>query len=265
MTNYDRRLFRRRKLRHLEAAKLPPKLRELKNRGKLLQILNVILIYSENGIPHQKLAEIVKIDRKTLRKYTKWLTEKELIRREGKHGNYFPTSKSKGGTYASADTLCRQFVKMAFDWNDYWQGQATSSIPQVLKEVTSQYIKPRQKTVTDDMNLERILFDFSNTIGGFITYILIQSMNSSIKIEKHVHDLEEESLVKQKWIGDVMSVLSEYLLNIFIEQTWYHPTNFPPDQRKYTYFGDLTSSFFLVYPDLYKKLEILMQKLSETS
>src|SRR5688500_8375349 len=105
MISYDKRLFRRRRLRHLEA-ELPPKLRELKNKGKLLNILNVILIYSENGISHQKLAEIFEIDRKSLRKYTKWLTEKELIRREGKHGNYFPTSKSKGGTYASADTLC---------------------------------------------------------------------------------------------------------------------------------------------------------------
>jgi hypothetical protein len=263
MTNYDKSLFRRRRLRQLEAAEIPSKLRELKKRGKLLKILNVILIYPEIGISHQKLAEIVKIDRKSLRKYTKWLIEKGLIRREGKHGNYFPTSKSKGGTYASADTLCRQFVKMVFDWDDYWQGQATS-IPQALKEVTSQYISPRQKTVAGDINLERILFDFSNTIGGFITYILIQLVNPSIKIEKHVHDLEEESLVKQKWVGDVMSVLSEHLLNIFIEQTWYHPTNFPQDPRKYTYFGDLTSSFFLAYPELYKKLEILMRKLPES-
>lgn len=263
MINYDERLFRRRRLRHLEA-ELPPNLRELKNTRKLLHTLNVILIYSENGISHQKLAEKVKVDRKSLRKYTKWLTERGLIRREGKRGNYFPTSKPIRGINASADILCRRFLEMAFDWDDYWQVQ-TISIPQVLKEVTSQYIRPRPKTVADDINLERILFDFSNTIGGFITYILIQTMNISNKLDKYTHDLEEKSLIERKWIGDVMSILSEHLLSIFFEQTWYHPTNFPPDPRKYTYVGDLTSSFSLAYPDLYKKLEILMQKLPEAS
>lgn len=263
MINYNERLFRRRRLRHLEA-ELPPKLRELKNRGKLIRILNVILIQPENGISHQKLAATVKIDRKSLRKYTGWLTEKGLIRRVGRRGNYFPTSKSESGSYTSADTLCRQFVGMAFAWDDNWQGQATSE-PQVLKEVTSQYIRPRQKAVADDMNLERILFDFSNTIGGFMTYILIQSVKLSNKLEKHVHDLEEVSLIKRKWIGDVMSVLSEYLPNAFFEQTWYHPTNFPPDPRKYTYIYDLTTSFSLAYPDLYEKLEALMRNLPEAA
>ena len=263
MINYDEKIFRRRKLRELNV-ELPPKLSELKNRAKLLHIMNVILIYTENGISHQKLAEKVKFDRKSLRKYTKLLTEKGLIRREGRRGNYFPTSKPKRGTPASVDNLCRRFLEMAFHWNEYWQEQDTSE-PEILKEVTSQYIGPREKTVEDDINLERILFDFSNTIGGFITYILILSIDLSKKLDKYTHDLEEKSLIEQKWIGDVMSVLSEHLLGIFFEQTWYHPTHFPPDPRKYTYFGDLTTSFSLAYPGLYNKLEDLIRKLPEAS
>lgn len=170
MINYDVRLFRRRQLRHLEA-ELPPKLRELKNRAKLLQVLNVILTYQEDGISHQKLAKKVKLNRKSLGKYTKELIGEGLVRREGSHENYFPTSKPKRGTPESVDNLCRRFLEMAFHWDEYWQEQDTSE-PEVLKEVTSQYIRPRKKTMEDDIKLERILFDFSNTIGGLITYIL---------------------------------------------------------------------------------------------
>lgn len=88
-------------------------------------------------------------------------------------------------------------------------------------------------------------------------------MNPSNKMEQHVQDPKEEDLVKRKWLSDIMSILLEYLLNIFIEQTSFHPTHFPPNPRKYTYIGDLTPSFYLAYPDLYGKLEILMRKLPE--
>jgi len=265
MINYNSKLFRRRRLRHLESP--PPTLRELKNRKRLPPILNVILIYAENGISHQKLAEIVKINRKSLRKYTKWLTEKGLIRREGKRGNYFPTSKSKGGTYASAGTLCKQFLDMEFASILYRPGHTIPiSIPEDLKEVASQYIRPRRITEEADyITMERILFDFSNIIGGFITYILIQSMNPSIKIEEHAQDQEEEDLVRGKWVGDVMSDLSEQLVNILVQQTWHYPTHFPSNPRKYTYFDDLTSSFSMAYPDLYEKLVDLMRRLPEAA
>lgn len=168
----------------------------------------MILTYGERGISHKILAENVEIDRKVLRKYTKKLIEAHLVRREGKNGKYFPTNVSKSWIYVSADILCKRFRDMAFPSlrkeEEYLStpiGQRKFSYdkPEPLKEVLSEYIVPRKLTEKiDEIDLERILFDFSNTIGGFITYALIQSLSLSPEITERSDDFEEKGFLAQK-------------------------------------------------------------------
>ena len=58
------------------------------------RLLEKILIYSDNnGISHKNLANILGMDRKTLRKYIKPLIEKNLVLREtSRQGKYYPST-----------------------------------------------------------------------------------------------------------------------------------------------------------------------------
>jgi hypothetical protein len=224
LIDYSARIFRKRRLRQFEG-QLPDKPQELKYRERLRRILKVILTYGETGISHKILAESIKLDRKSLRKYTKKLVEIRLIRREGKNGKYFPTNVSKSWIYISADILGKRFRDMAFPSikkeEEYFsipigQREFRYEEPEPLKEVTSEYIIPRHPTEkTDEIDLERILFDFSNTIGGFVTFVLIQALNLSPGITERSEDFEEKGLLAQKWIADILSIMSEDLIYVF--------------------------------------------------
>lgn len=273
MINYDARLFRRRKIKHFEA-EFPDRLIELRNRGKLLRILNMILRFDEKGISHQKLADEYKLDRKTLRKYTKWLIERGLIVRDGKSGKYFAASMLKTGINMSADAICRNFLEITFDSIKKEERffslpieQRLSSLKDLefgpLKEIQSKYIRPRAITEKpDEIDLERILFDFSNIIGGFVTYILIQSLNMSNEISKDGEDFEEKGLLIQKWVADVVSVLSEELLSLFEKYTAFHYSH-SVAQANNTTINHLILAYSNTYSGLFKKLKNIMKKVHQ--
>lgn len=272
MIDYDVMLFSRRRAKHLEA-EYHATLRELKNKGKLLQVFNVILNYGKSGITHKNLAERVELDRKPLRKYTMWLMEKGLIRRESHHGKYFPVSIPKERIYMSADILWEQFRDLSFPsakrLGNFFSIPVAQRVytlkdlhPEPLAEVNSEYIVPR--TITDKpdkIDLERVLIDFSNTIGGFITYLLIQSMNPANVFTEHSEDHEEKGILIRKWINDVLSDLSDEILDLFMMHTELHDSRSP--RANYSQHHDLILAFSDVYPGLYQELECILQKLPE--
>lgn len=132
-----------------------------------------------------------------------------------------------------------------------------------MKEVISEYILPRKPTDSiDGIDLERILFDFSNTIGGFITYVLITSLNLSPKITERSEDFEEKGLLAQKWIADVLSVLSEDLIYIFEAYTSLHISR-SLNTTNSSLTSDLNSAFPNVYPSLHEEFEIIMEQLPQ--
>jgi predicted transcriptional regulator len=165
---------------------------------KRLEIMNVILSHDKEGIHHNRLAKIIGMDRKNLRPHITRLVSKGLIIREsGKHGKYFPATKSHRGTIMNADILVESFKERFLQYDED------------LFVLESPYFK---RDNYDEFELEDALFNFSNIIGGFITYILIQSMNPANKITDHTKDNIEKNLLAESWVEDIISLIQPYLL-----------------------------------------------------
>jgi predicted transcriptional regulator len=178
-------------------------------RKKEHEIMKVVLSH-DNGISHQTLAKIVRLDRKNLRPYMKRLKSKNLVTREsGKQGKYYPTTKAHRGISISADLLSDFFVSRI-----------------LLNErfiVDSPYFKEKITDDDDYSELENALFNFSNKFGGFITYILIEAMNpaNSNNIIGNTKNTDEENdLIVQSWIDDVISSMRPALLTCLKESVY---------------------------------------------
>lgn len=149
------------------------------------------------GVHHNQLAEYIGIDRKTLRRYMEPLIKMGLATREpDKHGKYFPRTKRHRGTSISAEILAESFTERFLGYNEF--------------VLDSPYF--RKGIPSDEFELEDALFNFSNVVGGWITYILIQSMNPANKLADHIKDVTENNALIQSWIGDAFSLIQPYLL-----------------------------------------------------
>ena len=271
--DYNTKIHRRKReiLASLEDTSKPV---ELKNRIMEKKILDLIERNAIGGISKVKIAKALGIDRKYLGRYLMNLQIRNLVRQEkGRQGRFFPNMHTTVDTDLSAEVFSDLFLVNILNPND---GDDD------IAEVTSPYIKPRlpYQDPNYHLNLERIIFDFSNTVGTFITYILIQSMNQVNNIATHIQDVKEKDLVIQKWISDAISELQEYLLPIFKEHIYlYIPTFNDRCKRdwitesmiKYTFqepryvfdnstITDLTSAFSNTYPDLYHTLENIRKR-----
>lgn len=193
--------FVRRKI-DLEYENLPSTSTPLEDmvRKRELKILKAVST-NESGISHQKLANIIRIDRKNLRPYMERLMGKNLVRRDsGLQGKYYPVKKADLGMSIGADILSRHFLSKILSKEE------RIFIPD------TQYFNTK---FTVSSELERFLFEFSNRVGGYITYALIHAMNPANKIAGDTKDDVEKDFNVQSWIGDVMSMIQEYLLPIF--------------------------------------------------
>ena len=163
-------------------------------------IMNALISFQDQGMHHSQIAESIGIDRKTLRPYMKLLMGMHLVTREpGRHGKYFPTTKRHRGTSISADILAESFKQRFLGYNTF--------------VLDSPYFKRR--IPNDDVKLENALFNFSNIVGGWITYILIQSMNPVNKLTNHTKDVTEKNIIVQTWIEDAISLIQPDLLFSF--------------------------------------------------
>jgi hypothetical protein len=170
-------------------------------RKKERHIVNVVLSYSDTGIPHGELAYIIRIGRKNLRPYMKRLINKRLVKRgSGKQGRYFPAIKAHRGISITADLLTKYFDERILSQEDEFI-------------IDSPYFK--KNIDYDKSELEEVLLNFSNIIGGFITYMLIQSMNAANKIADNIKDNVEKDITVEDWVEDAISLLRPSLLPFF--------------------------------------------------
>jgi DNA-binding MarR family transcriptional regulator len=173
-------------------------------RKKEQQIMEVILKH-EDGIAHGELALIVGIDRKNLTHYIKSLMDKGLVTRgNGAHGLYFPTTKARRAISLTADILANTFKSRILE-ND-------SFLPDI----------PSPNKDLGFSDLEYKILKMSNTLGGFITYALIQSMNPENKITEYSRNDEEKDIAVQAWLEDTMSIVLENILFRFKELIYNH-------------------------------------------
>jgi DNA-binding MarR family transcriptional regulator len=196
----------RRDLQNKDNLNLP---REALERKIMNRIMEILMSFQNEGMFHSQLAEYIGIDRKTLRRYMKRLIEMHLVTREpGKHGKYFPTTKRHRGTSISADILAESFKERFLDpLNEKFHDEFVLDSPHFKRLMPS-----------SEFELEDALFNFSNIVGGWITYILIQSMNPANKLTDHTKDTTEKNLIIQSWTEDAISLIQPYLLSFF---NWY--------------------------------------------
>ncbi|HJT46886.1 MAG TPA: winged helix-turn-helix domain-containing protein [Nitrososphaeraceae archaeon] len=176
----------------------PTSHRQLEVRKKKQKIVNIVRQNSKFGVSHSELADILNIDRKNLRHYTKELiNEGIIIRGEGKQGKYYPADKEHRGPVMDADILGLGAAGLVLQKNE---------IP-----LDTPFVKP----VEGDTGLQHALFEFSNKVGAIVTYLLIQAMNPENRITDDSKSSKEKDLDIRYWVDSATSSLQQFLLPIF--------------------------------------------------
>ena len=187
---YDDLYERRRRLKYGEETNF---LRQEDTRRTEDKIMEIITINRKNGIAHQELARIVRINRKNLRKHMSRLVARGwVVRRPGLQGKYYLGTKEHRETSVSAETLGEEIVARILADNDF--------------SIKSPFFR------RSEQEIENALFGFSNKVGATITYLLIQSMNPLNKISGNTKNSVERDLNVETWIDDVISSLRPALL-----------------------------------------------------
>jgi predicted transcriptional regulator len=217
------------------------------------QILDVVLKH-DDGIAHGELSQEVGLDRKNLRHYMSRLIGKGLITRgEGLHGKYYPTTKARRGISLTADILANSFVSNILDNDNF------------LIDIPSLNTNP-----TKFSELEHEVLKLSNMFGGFITYILIQSMNPENKITEGSKNPIEKDIAVQAWLENIISIFMQNIVSRFEDRVFYHlesiGCNIPPNPSDeffdkavklsdWQIVSELINCFSNLYPNLSRVLE----------
>jgi hypothetical protein len=230
------------------------------------RIMELITANRKNGIAHQELARIIRINRKNLGKYMSRLIARGLVLRgSGLQGKYYPAIKEYRETSISAEIL----------------GQVLAST--ILEEIDLKIKSPFFRRTEQEIG--NAMFVFSNKVGAIITYILIQAMNPLNKFGGNTKNLAERDLNVETWIDDVITTLRPALLQSikrhvgpYLESLDYGVVNSdglinydhdksvgafaeylyvsrPHYELSDTIISELMRAFSMVYPNLSKRFE----------
>jgi hypothetical protein len=179
------------------------------------RILQYVLA-SRSGINHGILSKKVGIDRKNLRPYVKQLQEENLIVR-GKDNKYYIRESSLGTNYLATQIFSNNFIESVLESDE------------LLFEDVMRFDSKFLFTKYQDNGLERALFEFSNKVGGLITYLIIQSLYPGKKGEKklHSHGQLYDFFLSNRWIRNYLEMILPSLPFIFKEKV-----------RDHLHFGD---------------------------
>lgn len=181
-----------------------------------MEILRAIMLHGTDGVSHGELAKIVRKDRKNLRSYTKKLINRKVIRRDkGKQGKYYVTGNHYGNTLYSAYLLGNMVSERILPDDNLSLTDEEEKTPENTGVRYTSYFRPR---FTNDSELQRVLFEFSNILGSLILYVIIQGLNpENNKIIESEENIEKDQLV-QEWVKTTLSeVMGPDLLRSFKE------------------------------------------------
>jgi hypothetical protein len=263
------------KLREARVKYLEPYATEKEN-----AILEVVRIHGiKGGILHNQLAHIADLDRKSLRKYTRHLMKDGKIRKDGIHGKYFPTEEAYKDPLLNATLFGDDFRFRLLD-----KQQDLALYNQIITDVeqekqidcttcTSLY-KPM---FTSEDGIERALFEFSNRIGAFILYALIQAMNpDNNKMSLSARGQDE---IVKKWAENSISCILPFLVKDFNDFVYWAIGQYPrgTDERvKFmnksprfvldkSIISRLLTAFGRLYPRLRYEFDKMITELPEAS
>ena len=192
----------------------------------------MVRIYSlQDGISHQNLADLLRIHRTNLTRYTDRLMEKNKIYRKNKKGKYFAIDDISKDPILNAsilaDTVRFNLLRKTDNYlilnekkeseiptNFHGQPDREGKFPYDVYDFTL-YKKLFEPHFTKNDKLEKMLFEFSNKIGSFITYLLIYSMNFNNNINSEISDKvrtgEENDAIVKKMVEEGIVKLIPFL------------------------------------------------------
>ena len=237
------------------------------------EVYGTIRVYGlTGGISHKELAAKVSLDRSNLRKYTNKLMEKGLIRRgEGLQGKYFPTEEPYKDHLFNAFTLGNDFdFNLLRKEEDIVLTDKISVAPE-YRDFTGyrRYYEPKFAK-TD--KVERLLFEISNRIGAYVSFVLIQAMNPNNYDSTVPSDEADEAA--EEWVRTAVSqILSPHLLNYFKDAIYKATNRYPIGFKAQTEYFEQSPRFRLnrdildqvlpafsdIYPLLGLELEQIMK------
>jgi hypothetical protein len=263
------------KLREARARYLEPYISEKEN-----AILEVIRVYGiKGGISHNQLAHIADLDRKSLRKYTQHMMKDGKIRRDGIHGKYFPTEEAYKDPLLNATLFGDDFRFRLLDKKQDLVLCNQIIVDSDLKKQIdcASYTSLYKPMFTRKHKLEHTIFEFSNRIGAFITYALIQAMNPDNN-KTSLSTKGQDEIVK-KWAQNSISNVLPFLVKDFNDVVYRAIDQYPHDYEEQVEFKDkrprlvldkstirrLLTVFGRLYPRISYEFGKMIMKLPEAS
>ena len=246
-------------------------------------ILNTIILAGKEGISKKDLLQIVySLDQSTVYRNTEKLEKKSLIKiiRKGQRTKYIALNNSRRNVGLGAYLLGKRFVgdysllgKEGLVLSKYVQEYPTS----IDFTTYTRFIEPKFNT---NAALEKTIFEYSNQVGAFITYLFIHAMNAENinallllqnGLRKDTQSENQMRFVTEEWIRN--SICSNVIQMLWKFSRMIKPYGYIPDilteeglkkrkhlgpyllEEKYT--TELLKAFSHIYPRLYHELETL--------
>jgi Winged helix-turn-helix DNA-binding len=239
------------------------------------EILGKIYFFALNGgISKSDLAKEVRLDVKTVWRYITRLKAKRLVKKsEGLRGKYLPTESID--PLSKADLLGDSFRRKVL-FSDKFLVSTEDRVEFPFRQcidftIYKRYFEPR---FGETDLLEKILFEFSNRIGAYVTYILMWAMspeNNDISKFEHKDELVKK-LVKNAVLRIIPAVILQFKDSVFKGISQY-PTDF---DAKVRYMNESPSyllsketvdqvkkAILHLYPRIYYELQLMTENLSK--
>jgi predicted transcriptional regulator len=268
-TDWNRIEYRRKKENYLDEYRLVKK----------NTILEIIRIYGmRGGISHDQLSKEVDLDPKNLRPYIKELIKEGLIKKDkGLRGKYFPTEEAYKdqllNAYLFGNNFRRNILRKDLVITTDRKVEYIIPFPSHCRDFTiyRRYFEPK---FDESSELEHSMFEFSNKIGGFITYFLIQIMDvNRIKLTSN----RSTDFLLEEMTRKAVSTIIPYAMSVFKDSVYKSVGEYPlayEDKIKYLekrpryifekdIIKELRRSFVHIYPLMSYEFEKIDKRLSD--
>jgi predicted transcriptional regulator len=223
------------------------------NEEKENAILEIIRIYTikEGGISQSRLEKQIDLDRKNLKPSIEILIKKGLVKKEkerGLHGKYFSTEK------AYKDPLLFAYFFADIFRHDLLKQENLITTTNRIEEHAQPFLLCRDFTTyrhyfepkfTEKHKLERTLFEFSNRIGAFITYGLIQAMNPDNYNEYNLGSAQEQDTLVREWIHRAVLRALPFIIWQFRDSIYKGINQYPKNYEEEVKYMDTKPKFVL--------------------
>lgn len=202
-------------------------------REKKNTILEIIRIYGmRDGISHHQLSKEVDLDPKNLRSYIVELIKKGSIRKgKGLQGKYFPTEEAFKdqllNAYLFGNNFRKNILRKDLMITTNRKVEYTIPFPSHCRDFTiyKRYFEPK---FDESSELEHTLFEFSNKIGAFVIYFLIQIMDANRTKPQLMSNRSTDYILEEMLRKAVLTIIP-YAMSVFKDSVYKsvgkHPFN----------------------------------------